>query len=37
VRAAFAFELVNGRIAAIDIVMDPARLRALDPVVYDAR
>jgi RNA polymerase sigma-70 factor, ECF subfamily len=37
VRAAFAFELVGGKIAAIDIVMDPARLRALDPVVYDAR
>jgi hypothetical protein len=37
IRAAFAFTLANGKIAAIDIIMDAARLRALDPVVYDAR
>jgi RNA polymerase sigma-70 factor (ECF subfamily) len=37
VRAAFFFTLANGKVAAIDIIMDAARLRALDPVVYDAR
>jgi RNA polymerase sigma-70 factor (ECF subfamily) len=37
VQAAFAFSLANGKIVAIDIIMDPTRLRTLDPVVYDAR
>jgi len=38
VRTAFVFTVTDaGRIAGIDMVMDPARLRALDPVVYDAR
>jgi RNA polymerase sigma-70 factor (ECF subfamily) len=32
-RAAFAFTVAKGRIVAIEIVMDPARLRALDVVV----
>ena len=33
VRAAFAFSFANGSIVAIDIIMDPAHLRALDVVV----
>jgi RNA polymerase sigma-70 factor (ECF subfamily) len=33
VRAAFAFSFADGRIVAIDIIMDPAHLRALDVVV----
>jgi RNA polymerase sigma-70 factor (ECF subfamily) len=31
--AAFAFTFANGRISAIEIIMDPARLRALNVVV----
>lgn len=35
-RAVFVFTLASGRIATIDIIMDPARIDELDVVVLDA-
>jgi hypothetical protein len=35
-RVAFVFTITGGKIAAIDLVADPERLRQLDPVLLDA-
>jgi hypothetical protein len=32
----FAFTLAQGKIVAIDVIMDPAHLRELDVVILDA-
>jgi RNA polymerase sigma factor (sigma-70 family) len=34
-RVAFVFTMTHGKIAAIDLVADPERLRQLDPVILD--